>query len=107
MGRRFKSYRAHHFFNSIVCDMTSRKLHNDLKRLRAEINHLAADDVDSRKRLNRLISRLEAKLENPDAGEDDSLMKNLRDAIAHFETEHPRATAILNDIMVALSNMGI
>ena len=87
--------------------MTSRKLNSDLERLREEINHLAADDVDSRKRLNRLISRLEAKLENPDAGEDDSLMKNLRDAIAHFETEHPRATAILNDIMVTLSNMGI
>ena len=87
--------------------MTSRKLNSDLERLRAEINHLAADDFDSRKRLNRLISRLEAKLENPDAGEDDSLMKNLRDAIAHFETEHPRATAILNDIMVTLSNMGI
>lgn len=92
--------------NSIV-SMTSRKLNSDLERLREEINHLAADDIDSRKRLNRLISELEAKLENPDAGEDDGLMNNLKDAIAHFETEHPRATAILNDIMVTLSNMGI
>lgn len=106
MGRRFESYRAHHFLTQLVY-MSSRKLHNDLERLRKEINHLASDDVDSRKRLNRLISEIEAKLENPDAGENDGLMNNLKDAIAHFETEHPRATAILNDIMVTLSNMGI
>ena len=106
MGRRFKSYRAHHFLSQFI-DMTSHTLHNDLKKLREEINHLAADDVDSRKRLNRLISEIEAKLENPDSGEDNGLMNNLKDAIAHFETEHPRATAILNDIMVTLSNLGI
>ena len=87
--------------------MTSRKLNSDLERLRDEINHLAADDVDSRKRLNRLISEIEAKLENPEASDDEGLTNNLKEAIAHFETEHPRATAILNDIMVALSNMGI
>ena len=87
--------------------MTKRKLHNDLERLREEINHLAADDTESRKRLNNLINEVEAKLENPDPDEVDGLMKNLKDAIAHFETEYPRATAILNDIMVTLSNMGI
>jgi len=86
--------------------MTTRKLHNDLDRLRDEINHLAADDVESRNKLNQLISELEAKLEKPDE-ENDGLMVNLKDAIKHFEAEHPRATAILNDIMVTLSNMGI
>jgi chromosome segregation ATPase len=87
--------------------MTIRKLHSELEKLRDEINHLAADDVASRKRLDNLINEIEAKLENPDASDDEGLMNNLKDAIAHFETEHPRATAILNDIMVALSNMGI
>ena len=106
MGRRFESYRAHQQFKPVYC-MTIRKLRNDLEKLRAEINHLAADDVASRKRLDHLISDLEAKLENLDTAEDDGLMNNLKDAIAHFETEHPRATAILNDIMVTLSNMGI
>ena len=62
--------------------MTRRKLHNDLERLREEINHLAADDRESRKRLNHLINEVEAKLENPDAGEDDGLMNNLKDAIS-------------------------
>jgi len=74
--------------------------------LRKEINRLAVDDVESRKRLDQLITDLEAKLEKPDE-ENDGLMVNLKDAIKHFEAEHPRATAILNDIMVTLSNMGI
>lgn len=74
--------------------------------MRKEINRLAVDDVESRKRLDQLITDLEAKLEKPDE-ENDGLMVNLKDAIKHFEAEHPRATAILNDIMVTLSNMGI
>ena len=86
--------------------MKNHQLRDDLQKLRNEINHVAAEDIESREKLNQLISELEAKLENPEE-EDDNLIENLKDAIAHFETEHPRATAILNDIMVTLSNMGI
>jgi hypothetical protein len=86
--------------------MTNNKLQNDLERLRDEINHVAIEDVESRKKLNRIISDLEAKLETEDE-ENDGLIKDIKEAIEHFETEHPRATAILNDIMVTLSNMGI
>ncbi|OGT63930.1 MAG: hypothetical protein A3I13_06560 [Gammaproteobacteria bacterium RIFCSPLOWO2_02_FULL_47_50] len=86
--------------------MKNKKLHDDLERLRNEINHLATDDIESRKKLNRIIGDLEAKLEKPDDN-DDGLVKDIKETIQHFETEHPRATAILNDIMVTLSNMGI
>ncbi|MGH8521008.1 MAG: DUF4404 family protein [Gammaproteobacteria bacterium] len=37
----------------------------------------------------------------------EDLIANVQGAIRHFEVEHPRATAILNDIMVALTNIGI
>jgi uncharacterized membrane-anchored protein YjiN (DUF445 family) len=86
--------------------MTNHKLQNDLERLRNEINHVAVEDVETRKKLNQIISDLEAKLETEDE-ENDGLMQDIREAIERFETEHPRATAILNDIMVTLSNMGI
>ena len=86
--------------------MKNHQLHEDLNRLRAEINQLAADKVESREKLNKLIGELEAKMENPDE-DDERLIDNLKDAIKHFEAEHPRATTILNDIMVTLSNMGI
>jgi len=35
------------------------------------------------------------------------LVSDLKEAISEFEVEHPRLTGILNDIMVALSNLGI
>jgi seryl-tRNA synthetase len=86
--------------------MKNKKLHDDLERLRSEISHVATSDIESREKLNRIISDLEAKLEKPDEN-DDGLVKDIKEAIQHFETEHPRATNILNDIMVTLSNMGI
>ena len=86
--------------------MKEHQLHEELLKLRAEINELSADDHESREKLNQLINNIEAKLENPDE-ENDGLIDHVKDAIEHFEAEHPRATAILNDIMVTLSNMGI
>lgn len=86
--------------------MTNHKLQNDLERLREEVKHVAVDDAESRKKLNQIIRDLEAKIETQDE-DNDGLMKDIKETIHHFETEHPRATAILNDIMVTLSNMGI
>ena len=86
--------------------MKNHQLHNDLQKLRDEIKHLSADDHESREKLERLINDLEAKLENPDE-DNEGLIDHLKETIQHFETEYPRATAILNDIMVTLSNMGI
>lgn len=88
--------------------MSKQKLHNELEKLRNEINHIAAEDTESRDKLNRLISELEVQLDSPDGEvQDQGVLTSVKEAIAHFETDHPRATAILNDIMVTLSNMGI
>jgi len=88
--------------------MSDRKLQADLERLRAELKRVAKDDAEARGKLDGIINDLERRLENP---EDESLHRNLlsniRDTIRQFEAEHPRATAILNDIMVTLSNLGI
>ena len=88
--------------------MSKQKLHDDLEKLRNEINSLSEKDIESREKLDQLINVLEDKLENTDEDvQDQGVLNSLRDAIEHFETDHPRATAILNDIMVTLSNMGI
>jgi predicted nuclease with TOPRIM domain len=86
-------------------DMSKETLKNDLERLRVEINGLAENHPESRDKLNELINDLETRLENKE--EHEGLMENIREHISNFEAEHPRATAILNDIMVTLSNMGI
>jgi len=88
--------------------MPDNDINKSLDELRAEIENLAADDNESRDKLNRLICELEKKLEKPeDENHHQNLLVNIKSAISDFETTHPRATAILNDIMVTLSNMGI
>jgi chaperonin cofactor prefoldin len=82
------------------------KLSETLDSLRAEIDRLHTDDTESKERLEKLVQSLENKLENPD-DEGQSLQEGIKDSITHFEVSHPRITAILNDIMMALSNMGI
>jgi predicted transcriptional regulator len=88
--------------------MPADKLRSEIEKLHKELRSFAPDDHDSRDKLNELLGDLERKLERPDDEEHHhSLMRIMKDTIAHIETEHPRATAILNDIMVTLSNMGI
>ena len=81
-------------------------LHETLKALRKEIDHLPTDDEKSKQKLEQLLAGLEKKLETSDET-DHFLSERVRDSITHFEVSHPRVTAILNDVMMALSNMGI
>lgn len=88
--------------------MTEKKLHEDLERLRAEVDRAAQEAAAAKKELNDIINDLEKRIAEPaDNAHHRDLLSNIRKAIERFETEHPRATAILNDIMVTLSNMGI
>ena len=84
------------------------KLQAELRALRAELDRSVALDSAARPRIERLLRDLESQLEETgEAGARQDLLGGLRSAVQHFEAEHPRATAIMNDIMVVLSNMGI
>ena len=88
--------------------MHDKKLLNDLDRLRREVYTLTGANTADREKLNRLINDIEKKIDEPaDTAHHHRVMGGLNDAIRQFETDHPRATAILNEIMVTLSNMGI
>jgi chemotaxis regulatin CheY-phosphate phosphatase CheZ len=87
--------------------MSKENLRNDLERLRSEVNQLSSSQPETRQRLDTLITDLENRIDTEIDNDDGNLMEDIRDYISKFETEHPRATAILNDIMVTLSNMGI
>jgi hypothetical protein len=83
-------------------------LQAELRALRAELDRSVARDSPARPRIEQLLQDLESHLEESGAeGQRQNLVGNLRTAVQHFEAEHPRATAIMNDIMVVLSNMGI
>lgn len=88
--------------------MSETKLNEALQELKAQVAALQVDDADAKRRLEDLVEGLEKKLESPsDEEHHDTLLENVRDSVEHFEVEHPRITAILNDVMMALSNMGI
>jgi hypothetical protein len=87
--------------------MSKETLMKDLEKLRSEINQISDDNPEARDKLIALINDLEKRLEGETDEDDENLLENIRDHISRFEMEHPRTTAILNDIMVTLSNMGI
>lgn len=88
--------------------MGKQALQQALATLREELGELTGDDSGSIEKLTILINDIESRIEQPeDADQYQSLVDATRDAITYFEETHPRATAILNDIMMALGNMGI
>jgi seryl-tRNA synthetase len=88
--------------------MPEKILRDDIEKLRKEIENLSADEDASKEKLESLLQDIESGLETEQQNNNQSeLLAGLKESVNHFETEHPRATAIINDIMVTLSNMGI
>ena len=88
--------------------MSDEQLRESLNELRSELERLEAEETQIRERLNTLISGVETRLAEPDdSAHHQSLVQDVGQSISQFEVSHPRATAILNEIMVALGNMGI
>ncbi len=88
--------------------MHEKILLDDIEKLRNEIENLSAEEDASKEKLEMLLQDIESGLENDEKNKNQSeLLAGLKESVNHFETEHPRATAIINDIMVTLSNMGI
>ncbi len=88
--------------------MNRDELREPLERLESEIQKLGEDDEAIKRRMQRLVDELERKLESSEDSDDEpELIESLRENVERFEVEHPRLTAVLNRIMVHLSNMGI
>jgi len=88
--------------------MSRQDLQEAIKRLRTEVENLADDEINAKRRLRDLISDLEQQLKSPgDSAHERSLVSGLQQSIEQFEVEHPRITGVLNHIMVTLANMGI
>ncbi len=81
------------------------KIHEKITSLKNELEQLSISDNSAKENINDLINEIENLNESTE--EKNIAIDNIKSSIDRFETEHPRATAILNDIMVTLSNMGI
>lgn len=72
-------------------------------QLRAELAKLQADESRALAQLEPLLLELERALRAPTPG----LRERVTTQIREFEVEHPRLTAILNDVLTSLGNLGI
>ncbi len=83
--------------------MSHEKLEHLLTRLREELATMESGGAPVTPRLRILIDDIERQI----AAQDDGVTGELKRRVEVFEVEHPRVTAILNDVMVTLSNLGI
>lgn len=89
-------------------DMTEQKINDALAELRKEIERLEIGNRAAKERLTSLVESIEERVEASGGGEEHhDLVEEMKDAITHFEVEHPRITGIINDIMMTLSSAGI
>jgi hypothetical protein len=87
--------------------MTDKKLQDILDQLRAEIEKLDSVSESDKQRLESLLTRIRNTANPDDAETGDDLQDVITENVTKFEASHPRLTAIMNDIAVTLSNMGI
>ncbi len=87
--------------------MSDEQLRQSLTELRSELERLEAEEAEVRERLYALIAGIETRLDTPgDIAHHHSLVRDLRRSTLQLEVSHPRATAILNQIMATLGNIG-
>jgi hypothetical protein len=96
--------------------MTDQNLRELLEKLHSELEQVDVADESGRELLRRLdedirdlLKRSGAKVETDQRSSpvDEPMLERLQDTIDHFETEHPRLTMMLSQMMTILSNAGV
>ena len=86
--------------------MSEQKINDALGALREEWNRL--DNPEAKERLTNLVENIEQNVDYTGLSVDhQDLVDDVKDAITHFEVEHPSITGLLNEVMMTLSNIGI
>ncbi len=82
---------------------------NKLKKdLDTEIRKTQGLDDISREKLDKLLSYVDMKLQEPqNPAHDQLLIGHLEGNIRHFEVTHPDLTMVMNNMLTMLSNLGI
>ncbi|MCK5676793.1 MAG: DUF4404 family protein [Verrucomicrobia bacterium] len=76
-------------------------LQQSLEALHSELKQLGSDDP----KLLKLAENVQTALD--ENSEELPLVDSLRDATETFELNHPQLTAVINNVMNSLSNIGI
>ena len=87
--------------------MAEKEIAEALFSIRKEVETREGSHPELKEGLERLLTKLEAKLESSEDGNHLHIVEDMKDALVHFEVEHPSITATINQLMVALANMGV
>jgi len=79
----------------------SDKLKQALEELHDELKQIGSGDPKLQKLADDVQTALKERVE------DVPLVESLRDAAETFEARHPKLTALINNVMNSLSNIGI
>ena len=80
-------------------------MHDDLNQKLSDLRK-ELEKLKEKQHIQDLIEEIESTNKESE-DETNFIINKIKTSIDRFETEHPRATAILNEIMVTLSNIGI
>lgn len=83
--------------------MNEQQMREQLQKLEIELQALPAGSAQ-REAISTLIADIESQL---DEGPVEALRERLQGAVTVFEAEHPRVAAVLNNIIVTLTSMGV
>ena len=87
--------------------MSEQQLRRDLEQLKSLVGNMSPDD-SSRTRLASLVADMEQHLEQHGmTGNVQGFRLQLEAAVSRFETSHPTAAAIVNNVLTTLGNMGV
>ncbi len=93
--------------------MTAKDLNEHLTKLRAELDEGPELDEDSREKIAALVQDIQrvldrqAREDDEDPNDDDTLGERLQDAVLHFEAAHPQISQFIGRLADGLSQMGI
>ena len=86
--------------------MSSSEIENSIASLRSEVAKLSESDVDVKTKLLALIEDMERHVENASSPSSEA-SRNVTALIEQFESDHPKVTNALGELLTTLSSMGV
>ena len=87
--------------------MADKELNEALYVLRTRVDALENEHPELREKLENLLTRLEHRVETESHANPLHLVGDFKEGLSRFEVEHPTATGVIQELMLALSNLGI
>ena len=92
--------------NSQQSNIQQSNIQQSIESLRNEVAKLSETDVSVQTKLLSLIEDMERQIESPEPSHAESSQK-IPALIEQFESDHPKITNALGDLLTTLSSMGV